>query len=94
LAGSTVEVKETMARFTTDVIASCAFGIDGKSLKDTNSEFWRNIRKIFNFSIQKGLAILLTLFAPYLNRIFRLKFLEEETDNYLRQVVWNTVEHR
>jgi cytochrome P450 family 6 len=94
LAGSTVEVKETMARFTTDVIASCGFGIDGKSQKDTNSEFWRNIGTISNFSVQKGLAMLLAWFAPYLNTIFRLKFLEEETNNYVRQIVWNTVEHR
>jgi cytochrome P450 family 6 len=94
LSGSTVEVKETMARFTTDVIASCAFGINGNSLKDPHSEFGRIIRKVFDFSVQKGLATLLAFFAPYLNRIFRLKFLDDKTNNYVRQIVWNTVEYR
>jgi cytochrome P450 family 6 len=94
LSGSTVEVKETMARFTTDVIASCAFGINGNSLKDPDSEFGRSIRNIFDFSVMKGLAILLAHFAPSINRIFRLKFVEDKTNNYLRQVVWNTVEYR
>jgi hypothetical protein len=63
LSGSTVEVKETMARFTTDVIASCAFGINANSLKDPDSEFGRHTRAIGDFSVQKGLAALLAFFA-------------------------------
>jgi hypothetical protein len=94
LSGSTVEVKETMDRFTTYVIASCAFGISGNSLKDPDSEFGRHIRAVADFSVQKGLAILLAFFAPYLNRIFRLKFVEDETNNYVRKIVWDTVEYR
>jgi cytochrome P450 family 6 len=93
LSGSTVEVKEMMARFTTDVIASCAFGINSNSLKDRESEFGRRIRTIFHFTAQKTLALLFAYFAPNFN-IFRLRFLDEETNNYVRQVVWNTVEYR
>jgi hypothetical protein len=94
LSGSTVEVKETMARFTTDVIASCAFGINANSLKDPDSEFGRHTRSIADFSIQKGLALLLANFAPYLNTVFRLKFVGDETGNYFRQIVWDTVQYR
>jgi hypothetical protein len=94
LSGSTVEVKETMARFTTDVIASCAFGINANSLKDPESEFGRYTRGITDFSVQKGLAVLLAFFAPYLNTIFGLKFLGHKTDNYLRQIIWDTVHYR
>jgi hypothetical protein len=94
LSGSTVEVKETMARYTTDVIASCAFGINVNSLKDPDSEFGRHVRGMADFSVQKGLAMLLALFAPYLNTIFRLKFVGDKTDNYIRQIVWNTVKYR
>jgi cytochrome P450 family 6 len=94
LSGSTVEVKETMARFTTDIIASCAFGINGNSLKDPDSEFGRRIRTVFDFSVQKGLVMMMAFFAPYLNTIFRLNFINDETNNYVRQIVWNTVEYR
>jgi cytochrome P450 family 6 len=94
LPGSTVEVKETMARFTTDVIASCAFGINANSLKDPDSEFGRHTRGICDFSVQKGLAGLLATVAPYLNTIFRLKFVGDKTDNYLRQIIWDTVDYR
>jgi cytochrome P450 family 6 len=89
-----VAVKETMARYTTDVIASCAFGISANSFKDPDSEFGRKIRAICDFSVQKGLLMLFAFFAPYLNTIFRLKFLQDKTNNYIRHIVWNTVEYR
>ena len=94
MSGSTVEVKETMGRFTTDVIASCAFGINSNSLKDPDEEFGRRIRKVLDFSVQKGLVMLVAWFAPYLNNIFRLKFMDDKTNNYVRQIVWKTVEYR
>jgi cytochrome P450 family 6 len=94
LSGSTVEVKETMDRFTTDVIASCAFGINGNSLKDPDSEFGRCIRTILNFSVKRGLKLLMAFFAPHLQTTFRLKFMDDKTNNYVRQTVWSTVEYR
>jgi cytochrome P450 family 6 len=94
LSGSTVDVKETMARFTTDVIASCAFGLNANSLKDPDSEFGRHTRALGEFSVQKGLAMLLAFFAPYLNTIIRLKMVGDKTNNYIRQTVWDTVHYR
>jgi hypothetical protein len=87
-------VKEKMSRFTIDVIASCGFGINGNSLKDQDSEFGRRIRTSFDFSVQKGLLMVIAFFAPYLNTVFRLNFVDAETNNYVRQIVWNTVEYR
>jgi hypothetical protein len=81
-----------MTRFTTDVIASCAFGINGNSLKDPGSEFGRRIRAIF--TVQKGLAVLMAFFAPHLNIIFRLNFMDNKTNNYVMQNIWNTVQYR
>ena len=83
-----------MARFTTDVIASCAFGINSKSLEDPDSEFGRRVRSIFTFSVQKGLLMVMAFFAPYLNTIFGFNFVDDKTNNYVRQIVWNTVEYR
>jgi len=89
-----VEVKEAMARFTTDVIASCAFGINSNSLKDPDSEFGRRIRTVLDFSIKKALAMLTAFFAPHLKTIFQLNCIDDKTNNYVRQIVWSTVEYR
>jgi len=94
LSGSTVEVKETMARFTSDVIASCAFGINSNSQKDPDSEFGRHIKTLFTSSVKKGLAMLFASFAAHLNQFFRLNIVEDKTNQYISQSVWNTVEYR
>jgi cytochrome P450 family 6 len=87
-------VKETMARYTTDVIASCAFGINGNSLKDPDSEFGQNIKSVLGVSIMKGLAMLTGFFAPHLQTKFRLNVMEDKVNNYVRKIVWSTVEYR
>jgi hypothetical protein len=83
-----------MYRYTTDVIASCAFGIDGYSLKDPQSEFRMYSRNIFDYSVVKGLAALIGFTAPAIQKLLRIKFLDDDTTNYLRKTVWTTVEYR
>jgi hypothetical protein len=89
-----VDVAETMYRYTTDVIASCAFGINGKSLKDPNAEFRMYLRKVFDFSVRKGLAGLTGFTAPKIKMLLKIKNLDDDTTRYLRKTVWSTVEYR
>ncbi|XP_021925282.1 cytochrome P450 6j1-like [Zootermopsis nevadensis] len=92
--GTPVDVKETMARFTTDVIASCAFGINSNSLKNPDAEFRRHLRNALDFTFIKGLAGLTAFFAPNLKRSLKLKFVDDYTTNYIRNTIWNTVDYR
>jgi len=83
-----------MCSYTTDVIASCAFGINGNSLKDPNAEFRMFSRKIFDYSFRKGLAALTAFTAPEIKNLLNIKFLDDDTTRYLRKTVWRTVEYR
>jgi cytochrome P450 family 6 len=94
LTGSPVDVKETMTRYTTDVIASCAFGIQSNTLKDPDAEFRIRLREIFDFTIRKGVTNLLAFFAPTVKSILRVKFLDKPTADYIKEIVWDTVQHR
>jgi len=76
-----------MVRLTTDVIASCAFGINGNSLNDPDSEFGRRIRNILDLSVKKGLAMVMAWFAPHLQEKYRLKVMDDKTNNYMSQIV-------
>ena len=82
-----MEVKETMARFTTDVIASCAFGINSNSLKDPESEFGRRIKTVFTLSVNNGLSTLFAIFAPHHNKMFGLNFVEDKRNHCVS--VWS-----
>ena len=89
-----MDVAETMYRYSIDVIASCAFGINGHALKDPQSEFRKYVRNIFDFSIRKGLAALTAFTAPEIQNLLNIKFLDDDTTRYLRKTVWSTVEYR
>jgi hypothetical protein len=89
-----VDVVETMYRYTTDVIASCAFGINGHALEDPQSEFRMYVRNIFSFSVRKGLAALTAFTAPEIKKLLNIKFLDDDTTGYLRKTIWSTVEYR
>ncbi|XP_021930152.1 cytochrome P450 6j1-like [Zootermopsis nevadensis] len=92
--GPVVEVKEAMGRFTTDVITSCAFGIDSNSLKNPEAEFRRYLRNIFGPSVRQEIVSLMAFFAPHFQNFIRLKFLDDNTSNFIRRTVWRTVEYR
>ncbi|XP_069688236.1 uncharacterized protein [Periplaneta americana] len=92
--GDVVSVKDTMARYTTDVIASCAFGIESNSLKNPEAEFRRYLRRIFEFSFRKGLASVTAFFSPAVQNFFKLYILDGETTDFIRKTVWSTVEYR
>jgi len=89
-----VDVVETMCRYTTDVIASCAFGVNGHTLKDPNAEFRMFLRKIFDFSVRKGLARLTAFTGPEVKNLLKIKFLDYDTTRYLRKTIWSTLEYR
>lgn len=46
--GKSIDIKDFLARFTTDIIGSCAFGIECNSLADPQTEFRKYGIKIFN----------------------------------------------
>jgi len=66
-------------QITTDVTASCAFGIHANSLKDPNAELKMYARNIFDFSVRKGLAVLTAFTAPEVKNLLNIKFLDDDS---------------
>lgn len=64
-ASSTVlDARELMARYTTDFIGACAFGLDSDSLNDENSEFRSLGRKIFEGDVRMAATAFLKEVFP------------------------------
>ncbi|XP_055907557.1 cytochrome P450 6a2-like [Eupeodes corollae] len=91
---SIVEVKDVLARFTVDVIGTCAFGLECNSLKDPRAEFRIMGGKAFN-QPRHGKIIEGFIFSfPKLAKLLRFRQIDEEVHQFYMRVVRETVEYR
>ena len=90
-----LEVKDTLARFTTDVIGSTAFGINCNSLEDKGSKFYEMGTKIFSISPSSSFftRVLRTVYKD-LSRKLHIKALPEDISEFYMGITKETVAYR
>ncbi|KAL1117865.1 hypothetical protein AAG570_004178 [Ranatra chinensis] len=95
--GEVFDVKDLMANFTTDVIASCAFGLEANSILNKDNEFRKMGADTFpnRVKTKQLLHAAINNFIPGFNRFFDFnnRFSKETHDNMMR-IVGESVEYR
>ncbi|XP_013191571.1 cytochrome P450 6B6 [Amyelois transitella] len=66
LEGRAIDARDLMARYTTDFIGACGFGLDADSLNDENSAFRKLGVDIFHFGLRENVKLLLKDIFPEL----------------------------
>lgn len=90
---STLDMKEWVARFTTDVIGTVAFGLECNSLRDPDAEFRRQGKRVFT-SINP-VKILTSLNFPGLSRkVFHITMTPPDLTQFFIKAVEDTVRFR
>ncbi|CAG9827993.1 unnamed protein product [Diabrotica balteata] len=90
-----VDIKDLIARFTTDIIGSAAFGIDCNSLKDPNSEFRQFGKKVFEITSWRRLKRQMSTNLPkWFLDFIRLKMIDRELEDFFMGIVKSTVSFR
>ncbi|XP_037815470.1 probable cytochrome P450 6a13 [Lucilia sericata] len=89
-----VEAKDLCARYTTDVIGTCAFGIECNSLEDPQAEFRKMGRLMFEKPRHKGLMQSFMFTNPALSRKLRMKNFRDDVSDFFMKVVKETVDYR
>ncbi|XP_017069429.1 probable cytochrome P450 6a21 [Drosophila eugracilis] len=89
-----VEVKELLARFTTDVIGTCAFGIECSSLKDPDAEFREMGRRSLTDQRLGPVGIGFVNSFPNLARRLHMKMTAEHIEKFFMRIVRETVAFR
>lgn len=90
-----IGVKDFLARFTTEVIASCAFGLELHAIKNPDCEFRQNLKKILQPpTLPRMLKQMLRSLFPQVFKCLRLPLLSSSTDDFFRKIVSDTVEYR
>ncbi|KAH8354876.1 hypothetical protein KR093_000180, partial [Drosophila rubida] len=91
---SIVEVKELLARFTTDVIGTCAFGIECSSLKDPEAEFRVMGRRALSEMRHGPLGMAFLSSYPDLARRLHMKLTPDHIEKFFLRIVKETVTFR
>ncbi|KAK9884812.1 hypothetical protein WA026_009039 [Henosepilachna vigintioctopunctata] len=92
--GGPVDIKDILGRFTTDIIGSCAFGLDCNSLENPDSEFRKKGKSILH---RKGLenfkqAMFFTL--PNITKRFNVFVFPVKVTEFFMKIVKDTVTYR
>ncbi|XP_054742883.1 probable cytochrome P450 6a14 [Anastrepha obliqua] len=92
-----IEIHDMMARYTTDVIGYCVFGVECNSLKDPNVEFRQIGRRIFfRHFISVRLRLLMITYPVLFKwfKYFQIKRLPTDIVEFMKRLVRETVRMR
>ncbi|XP_055714135.1 cytochrome P450 6a9-like [Phlebotomus papatasi] len=89
-----IEIKDYLSRFSTDVIGSCAFGLDCNSLKDPNAKFRIYGDKNFTVNWWRNIKISFAESHKELARKLHITTIDKDVSDFYRGVVFDTVKYR
>lgn len=93
-SGQILEIRELMARFATNVIASVSFGIDIDCIKYPDSEFREYGKQFFEPTIKNALRNTGSFFAPSMAKLFRTRFVDKDVGDFMIETVKKNLEYR
>lgn len=88
------ELKELCALYTTDVIASVAYGLQANSLKNPDGEFRKNGRKLFHFTVGRAVDFMSFFFLPQLIPIVNATLFSKEASKFLYSTIGYAMDER
>ncbi|KOC62019.1 Cytochrome P450 6B1 [Habropoda laboriosa] len=91
--GEPIECREISAKFTTDVIGSCAFGIEINALSDEDSEFRAMGRRVFQPNWKSIIRDRLIEY-PILFRIFGRFVIDHELIHFFQRITKEQIDYR
>ncbi|XP_044009987.1 probable cytochrome P450 6a14 [Aphidius gifuensis] len=89
-----IDCQEAAAKFTTDVIGSCAFGINMNALSNDESEFRTVGRKLFESDFYKMMKRLLRETSPWLFTSLNISLVDSKTSKFFIDTFNETIDVR
>lgn len=91
---SEIEMRDVLGRFMTDVIASCAFGLETDCINDQHSSFREMGRNILKFPKSKALKLIFASTFQKQARLLGVRWNDVDVSEFFMNVVKDTIEYR
>ncbi|XP_077300187.1 cytochrome P450 6a2-like [Arctopsyche grandis] len=92
--GNDVDFRENLARYGTDVIGSCAFGIETNSFKYPDAEFRKMGKKCFEIDFFKSFRDMMSIYAPWIIKNFKIRLINKDIEDFFVKTITETVKYR
>ncbi|PNF20303.1 Cytochrome P450 6a2 [Cryptotermes secundus] len=92
--GEILEMKEAVAKYSTNVIGLCAFGLQFNAINESDSEFRRIGRRVFETSVIAAELRMLQSAYPSAMKIFPMKIVPDEVNKHVIRTVKEVMEYR
>lgn len=90
-----IDIKEMLARLTTDIIGSCAFGIQCNSFENPDAEFRKYGKMFFDIDLVEYLRALINFTMPQkLLQILHMRVIKSAVSKFFMGIVTETVDYR
>lgn len=89
-----IEVREIFARFSTNVIASVAFGIEIDCIENPNDEFRVFSRRFFEPNATCVFRLLISFVSPFLTKLLRTQYTDTDVEQFMRETIRQNLEYR
>lgn len=93
-AGDEVEIRDTLSRFTADVIASIGFGMDVNSFENPNNEFREKARRIYKPFVRNAIRLDLSFISPFLTKLFKIRFGDKDVTEFILDILRQSINYR
>ncbi|XP_063994778.1 cytochrome P450 6k1-like [Diachasmimorpha longicaudata] len=93
-SGRVIELTEICSRYTTDMIATTAFGLNANSLNNPTAEFWEIGKQMFRDTFYRSIELNCIFFAPFLVSLMRFKIFPQSLTQFMRNIIWDTISER
>lgn len=89
-----LELKSLAALYSTDVIASCAYGVEANSIENPDGEFRKAGDSIFASSFRRDLELLAFMSLPQSMRLFGFKVFSKLTTKFIQKNISYVMDER
>lgn len=89
-----LELKELATVYSTDVIASCAFGVDAKTFENPDGEFRKLGNATFESSTVRSIGMFCAFFLPMLTKFINFKAFGGSSSKFIRSSIQHVMQER